>query len=132
MSEEIIKVLDNLGERFGIAIDWTNQNVMPYIQELMSRFIKYRNITGVLQIILWIILLIISIVVTVKLIKWSKSDKFDNDPFGDDEFWFVIGIIFSIIFIIIASCFIFGNVFGIAKNIILPEMTIVDYLRGVI
>ena len=26
MSEEIIKVLDELGKRFGIVIDWSNQN----------------------------------------------------------------------------------------------------------
>ena len=40
MSEEIIKVLDELGKRFGIALDWSNQNIMPYLQELLKSFIK--------------------------------------------------------------------------------------------
>ena len=40
MSEEIIKVLDELGKRFGIVIDWSNQNIMPYLQELLKSFIK--------------------------------------------------------------------------------------------
>lgn len=30
MSEEIIKVLDNLAERFGVAVDWTSTNVSHY------------------------------------------------------------------------------------------------------
>lgn len=30
MSDEIIKVLDDLSKRAGIAIDWTSQNVLPY------------------------------------------------------------------------------------------------------
>lgn len=29
MSENIIKVLDELGKRFGIAIDWSSENVTP-------------------------------------------------------------------------------------------------------
>lgn len=36
MSNEIIKVLDDLSERLGIAIDWSSQNVMPYLQDLMD------------------------------------------------------------------------------------------------
>lgn len=31
MSQEIINVLDNLGEKFGIAIDWSNENILPYL-----------------------------------------------------------------------------------------------------
>ena len=32
MSDEIIKVLDDLSDRVGITIDWTSQNVLPYLQ----------------------------------------------------------------------------------------------------
>ena len=31
MSDEIIKVIDELGKRFGIVIDWSSENVLPYI-----------------------------------------------------------------------------------------------------
>lgn len=34
MRDEIIKVLDDLSERLGIAVDWTSQNVLPYLQEI--------------------------------------------------------------------------------------------------
>ena len=34
MSEEIIKVLDALAEKFGVAVDWTSANVIPYLEQL--------------------------------------------------------------------------------------------------
>lgn len=35
MSNEVIKVLDHICDKFGIAIDWSSSNVMPYLQDLM-------------------------------------------------------------------------------------------------
>lgn len=55
MSEEIIKVLDNLCEKFGIAIDWTSQNVVPYLKELVGRFINYEVVTSIFWIIVGVI-----------------------------------------------------------------------------
>ena len=54
MSDEIIKILDDLGQRFGIAIDWSAQNVMPYLKDLMSRFINYEMITSVVWMVVFI------------------------------------------------------------------------------
>ena len=34
MSDEVIKVIDALAERFGIVIDWSSENVIPYLQQL--------------------------------------------------------------------------------------------------
>ena len=62
MSEEIIKVLDELGKRFGIVIDWSNQNIIPYLQELLKRFICYRNITACVWIIISIAMTISGVV----------------------------------------------------------------------
>ena len=57
MSDEIIKILDDLGQRFGVAIDWSSQNVMPYLQNLMSRFVKYETATSILWMLLGVIIL---------------------------------------------------------------------------
>ena len=40
-SSQFIEVLDALCEKFGIAIDWTSQNVVPYVTELATRIIAY-------------------------------------------------------------------------------------------
>lgn len=41
MSEEIIKVLDALSEKFGIAIDWTGENVLPYVEEFLPKITNW-------------------------------------------------------------------------------------------
>lgn len=38
MSEEIIKVLDNICEKIGVAIDWSSENVWPYVLDVLGRY----------------------------------------------------------------------------------------------
>ena len=76
MSEEIIKVLNNLGEKFGITIDWASQNVMPYIQDLMSRYNHYYIISSIVWLAIEIILLIVEIAIFISCIKEKKINKY--------------------------------------------------------
>ena len=46
MSEEIIKVLDALAEKFGVAVDWTSANVIPYLEQLCSKCVNYEIATS--------------------------------------------------------------------------------------
>ena len=78
MSEEIIKVIDELGKRFGIVIDWSNQNIIPYLQELLKRFICYQNITACVWIIISIVIIINGVVMIKFLNKWRKSDNYNE------------------------------------------------------
>lgn len=40
MSEQIIQVLDYLGKKLGLTIDWTSENVLPYVQTLCDKYIN--------------------------------------------------------------------------------------------
>jgi len=130
MSEEIIKVLDNLAQKFGIAIDWTSQNIVPYLQNLGSRYIKYNNIIATIQIIISIILIIIGIMCIKELVKWSKREDFNKKYFDNNAFLFILGIIGSLFLIALGILFIIGNVAGIIQNIYMPELTILEYIQG--
>lgn len=61
MGEEIIKVLDYLGTQFGIAIDWSDKNVMPYLQELANKYIHYELATSIAFIVTGIVMFFISV-----------------------------------------------------------------------
>lgn len=130
MSEEIIKVLDELGKRFGVAIDWSNQNILPYLQELGKRFIIYKTATGILTIITLSILIAITGIAIAKLIKWKKSDEYDKDPYRDDPviFWILVPILVCTIIGLVIP--IICNITGIMQNLIMPELTIIEYLKG--
>ena len=58
MSEEIIKVLDDLARRAGIAIDWTSENVLPYPIELSGKLVKYELWMSILLLVLGVFNLI--------------------------------------------------------------------------
>ena len=74
-SSQFIEVLDALCEKFGIVIDWTSQNVMPYLTDLAARFISYEIWTSMA----WIVILGVVFVVLWKLTKNArKDDSFDE------------------------------------------------------
>lgn len=131
MSEEIIKVLDELGKRFGIALDWSNQNIMPYLQELMRRFICYRNVTACIWTIISIAMTITGAVTIKFLNKWRKSDNYDKSYSSDDDLIAAMGYIFSIGIIMLGVGLIIGNLLGIAKNICMPEMVVYEYIKSI-
>ena len=131
MSEEIIKVLDELGKRFGIVIDWSNQNIIPYLQELLKRFICYRNITACIWIIISIAMTISGVVMIMFLNKWRKSDNYDEDYCSDDVMLAAVGYIVSICIIALGIGLIIGNMFGIVKNICMPEMVVYEYIKNI-
>lgn len=69
MGNEVIKVLNHLGDQFGVAIDWSSANVMPYLNDLMSRMIKYGIYINIYHIIYAIFITAIFIIVTIVLYK---------------------------------------------------------------
>ena len=128
MSEEIIKVLDELGKRFGIVIDWSNQNIIPYLQELFKRFICYRNITACVWIIISIAITISGVVMIRSLNRWRKSDDYGD---YDDDMLIGLGYIFSVSIIALGIGLIIGNMFGIIKNVCMPEMAVYEYITNI-
>lgn len=58
MSDEVIKILDALADKFGIAIDWTSANVIPYLQQLCERYVRYEVVTSIIWILIGIVLLV--------------------------------------------------------------------------
>lgn len=77
MSNEIIKVLDHLCDKFGIAIDWSSNNVMPYLQDLMVRITKYAIYTNILWLVMSILIISATVFALVKIIKVARESMYD-------------------------------------------------------
>lgn len=52
-SSELITVLDYLAQKLGIVIDWTSENMMPYLKELCGRFIEYEILNSFIIVGAW-------------------------------------------------------------------------------
>lgn len=131
MSGEIIKVIDNLASRFGIAIDWTSQNVIPYLEELMKRYIKYDITMSIILIIFLLILTFILFKIFFKIYKQYKKEL-EKDRWYDGM-WFlgfvVAGIVLAIVVILTLIC-IPIEVNSIIQNIYIPELTIIEKIQS--
>lgn len=109
MSTEIIKILDEICDKFGIAIDWTSQNVMPYLEQVGEHIIQYELDSS----ILFILIAILSIILTIGIYK----------IYGNRDY---VG--FSAIICIIASIVICHQFFDILAALTFPEKTIIEFI----
>lgn len=128
MSEDFIKVFDNLANKFGITIDWTNENVFPYLQDFMNRFVKYNVVSNALWIFICALFIILSVVGLKKIITSLKNEE-DPDLAEFDTLYFM-GILFLSITLVTSVIYLFSNGFDIIQTIYLPEFTFLEYMKG--
>src|SRR5574344_656433 len=69
ISKEILNTIDGLGERFGIVIDWSKENVYPQVADVCERFIHYKLACQWVWFALFAIILTIGIVLIVMMVK---------------------------------------------------------------
>ena len=118
VSSEIIEVLDYLGEKFGIAIDWTSNNVLPYLQALVDKFIKWEISTS----ILWIAIAAFIIVMTITLINLKGFREINEETYG--MLWVPVGLLILGFFVVICV-----QIFDIIECNIFPEKVLYDFIK---
>ena len=139
LSAEIIKILDDLAERFGIAIDWADKNVMPYLIDLYERFIDYKIVLNIIPVILFVVVLVIGIIFIKNLFKYknlAKQNKksnlfFDVESWGIDISYFTcISGIFLIFVFVGTTIFTVCSIDTLLELIFIPEVYMVEYLSN--
>ena len=130
MSKEIIKILDALSEKVGLAIDWTSANVLPYLQQLYNKYVTYEIATS----IIWILVGICLLFVGKYSIKKTKQywEKYEEEASYSD--YDCIAILFGIL----TGFAVFGGIviilcqtFDIVTCITFPEKIIIEELQSV-
>ena len=121
VSDEIIKVLDDLGRRFGIAIDWTNSNMVPYLHQLGQRIVNYKLGISVFYLIIGILVMIVSI----KAIKFIIHMCSDDDDITVNLLTMFIAPL-SIVAGVIAFIFVCDCIENIIACMTLPEKVILQ------
>lgn len=130
MSEEIIKVLDALAEKFGVAVDWTSANVIPYLEQLCGKYVNYEIATSVIWMLFGIGCLILGRVLFKKMkYCFGKSDGMDeNNGYSWGCVFAGIGCGVAIIIgLIVVMC----QIFDIVTCFTFPEKIIIDELKSI-
>lgn len=138
MSEEVIKVFDYIGEKLGIAIDYTQENIYPYLEDLWHRYITFEIVKHSIGCAVAVIMLIIALFVVKKLYSFYKQ-ALNGDV---DGFFFCLNwrerpeMNDISIFLLIIACvmLIFSIIFMICSSIsiiewsLIPEKCIMEVL----
>lgn len=136
MGDEVIKVLNHLGDQFGVAIDWSSTNVMPYLNDLMTRMIKYGIYINIYHIIYDIFITALFIIVTIvlykiayKMILNSEENKEYVNPAKILSTTFAISLVTTVIVALIEV----GNIKDCIADIIelntVPEKYVVEIIQ---
>lgn len=122
MSQETIKILDDLARRFGIIIDCNNQNVISYFQDFMQRFIRYKliiNSVGLSFSIIWIVAFILIFV------KQKNISRLLSNESIEITFYIIVSVISVLVIIMLFECSI-----DIVKCLTIPEKLIVEMIKN--
>lgn len=134
VSEQIIQVIDALCEKFGIAVNWTSENVIPYLEVLCGKLVKYEICTSIAWIVIMALLSAASIVATKKLAPTFK-ERLEEESDTLDCNWF-IATTFAIIGLSglnLATIIVVGTqIMDIIKCATFPEMYIFEYISALL
>lgn len=118
ISNQIIEVFNYLGEKFGLAIDWSSENVLPYLTDLCNRVVKQETYTSIAWIVIWIIVIIAAICLIIFLYKLDDDIAF--------TFSFPVVILVAIGIIAIGI-----QIFDLIECATIPETIILDKMRTI-
>ena len=112
-SDELIKTFDYLLSQFGIAVDWTSENVLPYLQTLAEKLVRFEINTSIMGLVVGVVVLTVGVWIFVKDIKdWDSGV-------------FILGAILIIVAGIVCCC----QVYDIIKCVSFPELYVFEYIK---
>lgn len=115
ISDEVIKILEYLCTKIGVTIDWTNENVLPYVGELCEKFIKWETNTSYAWIAIAGVAIVIGLVFAILIHCLDGWDGIE---------WFIFGMI-----VLLSMITISVQVFDIIECQTFPEKAIYDYIQ---
>jgi hypothetical protein len=140
---KIIETLDYLFEKFGIAVDWTTENVLPYVEQLAEKIVTYNIVVEAM----WVGASVLGIIVcciyarilygSYKLCKTTQKDtllvsylpRLECTDFSMVGFGANILVAFIAITSIICL-FIDGG--DLLKWIFIPELQLIEYVSNLV
>ena len=134
ISEQVIKVLDAVCDKFGIVIDWTSNNVVPYIQQLGNKIITY----DICNSIMWLVIgSVIPLTVAILIKKFLNKKKLEAKE-SSNAYYYADGSLdegalycYLIIGILLVIAIVIGTISlqSIIQDIAFPEKTIMEFIK---
>lgn len=134
ISNEIVKIFDAIAERLGVAIDWSSENIIPYLEQLFDKYVKYEIATSIVYLVFGVVLLILG-VFGIKLTKKFMAKYHEikrTNPFSEYNIAAVMtGVGVGVAFLV-GTIVILVQCFDIVTCLTFPEKFILEELKNLI
>lgn len=132
VSNQIIEVLNEICNKFGLAIDWTSKNVQPYLQELMGKCVAYKFATSIMWLIFGIVVCILGSVLARMVVgSWEKYQK---EPYSDYDAGYFFWSMVSGVLLTVGIVMVVYNITTMIACKTFPEKVVLDmitqYMKG--
>ena len=142
-SEQFKEIFELICEKIGVVIDWSQENVVPYVMDFFKRYVAY-NIVEEILLILFSIVLIVGVVIFFKVIIKDRARCESKKK--DTAFWDYysynknvdagFGAVFSFVFggtILVGAIVMFCcGISELLKWCFVPEFQIVEKISYLI
>ena len=135
VSEQIIQVIDALCEKFGIAINWTGENVIPYLEILCRKLITYEIATSIVWMVIMTLASIGSIMATKRFYSTFRDGWKRNAKSYCDVGWQLASVFAIMVLIginVATICVLITQIIDIIKCATFPEMYIFEYISTLV
>lgn len=139
MNQEIINVLNYLGEQLGIAIDWSSENVWPQVMDILGRYRLFELVSTGFWLIIDVVIVFSAFLTLKRMTKDYMKIKVDHEDnflwtrrYGDNELtgfgWalFIISLLLGVTSIIAIPI----DIDEMFKWLIVPEIKYLEMLKG--
>ncbi len=132
VSNQIIEVLNEICNKFGMAIDWTSKNAQPYLKELMAKCVSYKFATSIMWLIFGIVVCILgSVFARMAVGSWKKYQK---EPYTNYDTNCFFQTLASGIFLTVGIVMVVCNITTMIGCKTFPEKVVLDmitqYMKG--
>lgn len=137
MDKELCNVIDKIAEKIGVAIDWSSENVMPYIQDIIQRYRTKSIVENIIVMTACAIIITICVIAAVKMTKGiiNSSQNTSSSIWFDADFDMVSTFsimtftitVFSFLISVIVLCGATGELMG---WLYVPEVKLLEVLKG--
>ena len=129
-TNKVVEVINALCEKFGIAINWTSENIVPYAKSLMDKIVSYK-----IGISIFVLCLIPLLTLGVFFAAKASHKKAVEVDYSLQSYKFFVAVFFWTLFGIgcIASIVvIITQTINIITCVTFPEKVMIDYILEMI
>lgn len=124
MENNAVSVIEALCDKFGIVIDWTSQNAVPYLQHLMDSNVKMK-ITQDICIVIALALASVFFLCLGKKISKNKNFNWKENA-GTLEFSYLGAMILYVACALAAFFFVIYTIYDVSACVTFPEKVFMD------